>query len=280
MDIEKEKKAIEYLKLFEPPKEKDELGYYLCYSGGKDSDVIRILAKLADVRHTVEHNLTTVDAPETIYYIRSIGGVIINSPEMSMWKLIEHHQYPPTRLTRYCCRKLKEAGGDGRLKVTGVRKNESVRRKKKSGLVQVIGKPKKTEKLAVQMDLEYDKPTKESLVMNLDNDDSRRFVEQCYRTRKTLINPIVDWTEDDVWEFLHHYGCKSNPLYEDGYDRIGCIGCPMAALRKREREFERWPKYKENYIKAFDRMIKAREASGKETTWKSGEEVFEVWMSY
>ena len=42
MNIEKEKRAIEYLKAFEPESEP----YYLCYSGGKDSDVIRILAHL------------------------------------------------------------------------------------------------------------------------------------------------------------------------------------------------------------------------------------------
>jgi len=53
-------------------------------------------------------------------------------------------------------------------------------------------------------------------------EDPDGMVEHCYRTRKTMVNPIVDWTDEDVWEFLTHYGCKSNPLYECGFKRIGC----------------------------------------------------------
>lgn len=52
-------------------------------------------------------------------------------------------------------------------------------------------------------------------------EDPDGMVEHCYRTRKTMVNPIVDWTDEDVWEFLTHYGCKSNPLYECGFKRIG-----------------------------------------------------------
>ena len=61
MDSAKEQKAIERLKAFEPA-----TGYYLAYSGGKDSDCIKILAQLAGVKYNAVHNLTTVDAPECI----------------------------------------------------------------------------------------------------------------------------------------------------------------------------------------------------------------------
>ena len=84
MNIEKEKRAIAYLKSFEPEDEP----YYLCYSGGKDSDCIRILAALAGVKHDIANNHTTVDAPETVRYIRSIPNVIIRYPKISMWELI------------------------------------------------------------------------------------------------------------------------------------------------------------------------------------------------
>lgn len=280
MNKEKEKQAIEYLKLFEPPDD----AYYLCYSGGKDSDAIRILAKLAGVRHIIEHNLTTVDTPETVYYIKSIPDIHINYPKLSMWKLIESKGIPPTRFIRYCCSELKERGGKGKLKITGVRKAESVKRKKNGGLIKMIGKPKTTRKLADEMGLDYEIPRSDGLVMNMDNDDSRRFVEQCYRTRSTMINPIIDWTDDDVWEFLNHYGCKSNPLYEDGFNRIGCIGCPLVSVSIKIKDFNRYPKYKEHYIRAFDRMLKKREEKG--TThkdyytrdWSSGEAVFNWWI--
>ena len=45
MNTEMERIAIERLKAFEP---KDGDPYYLCYSGGKDSDCIRILAQVDD----------------------------------------------------------------------------------------------------------------------------------------------------------------------------------------------------------------------------------------
>ena len=110
MDLAKEKRAIQYLQAFEPQTE----SYYLCYSGGKDSDVIRILASLAGVKHDIVNNHTTVDAPETVRYIRSIPNVIIQYPEKTMWQLIVQKRMPPTRIVRYCCSDLKEKGGKGR----------------------------------------------------------------------------------------------------------------------------------------------------------------------
>lgn len=144
MNVAKEKQAIRYLQSFEPPDEP----YYLCYSGGKDSDVIRMLASLAGVKHDIVNNHTTVDAPETVRYIRSIPGIQINYPKLSMWQLIEKKKMPPTRLMRYCCEELKEHGGKGRVKITGVRWEESVNRAKSAGLVRIIGKPKTVQKIA------------------------------------------------------------------------------------------------------------------------------------
>ena len=138
MKVEKERRAIEYLKAFEPQSEP----YYGCYSGGKDSDVIRILMQLAGVRHELHHNLTTVDAPETVWYVKSIPEIVIDRPEKNMAGLIVEKMFPPTRLARYCCQRLKERGGQGRMKVTGVRWAESASRKENSGLIRIIGKPK------------------------------------------------------------------------------------------------------------------------------------------
>ena len=103
MTREMERRAIEVLKSFEPEDEP----YYLCYSGGKDSDCIRILADLAGVKHDIVNNHTTVDAPETVQYIRSIPNVHIDMPEYTMWDLIVKKKIPPTRLMRYCCEELK-----------------------------------------------------------------------------------------------------------------------------------------------------------------------------
>lgn len=270
---ELEAKAIQRLKSFEPETEP----YYLCYSGGKDSDVIRILADLAGVKHDIVHNHTTVDAPETVYYVRSIPNIIIDYPKTSMWDLIVQKLMPPTRLVRYCCAELKECGGQGRVKITGVRWAESNNRKKSAGTVRISGKPKSTQKYADEIGAEYHVNRQGGLIMNDDNDESRRMVEHCYRTTSTTINPIVDWSDDDVWEFLKYYGCKSNPLYSCGFKRIGCIGCPMAS-KNRYTEFRLYPKYKNNYIKSFDRMIAERKRRNLDTVWQSGKEVFKWWM--
>ena len=274
LDIAKEKRAIEYLKAFEPEAEP----YYLCYSGGKDSDVIRILASLADVKHDIVNKHTTVDAPETVRYIRSIPNVQIVYPKKTMWQLIVDKGMPPTRLVRYCCAELKERGGKGRVKITGVRKEESVSRAANNGVVNIIGKPKSIEKKAIEKSIEYAVTPKGGIILNNDNAESRQFVEQCYRTTSTLINPIVDWSDRDVWDFLKHYGCECNPLYRKGYCRVGCVGCPLGGPKSMKREFIDYPKYKEAYIRAFDKMIKRRIEQGKPTVWKSGEECFTWWI--
>lgn len=275
--LQKEKHAISALRAFEP---KDDKGYYLCYSGGKDSDCIRILAALAGVKHECKHNLTTVDAPETVYYVRqTIGIENINRPEKSMWQLIVEKRMPPTRLARYCCEELKERGGRGQLKITGVRHEESANRKESADLVRIIGKPKTVQKSAAEMGADFRITKQQGLIMNYDNDPARRLVEHCYRTTSTSINPIIDWTEDDVWEFLRHYGCESNPLYQCGKSRIGCIGCPMAGFRGMKRGFELYPKYRLNYVRAFDRMLQKRIEDGIPARgWKTGEDVIRWWV--
>lgn len=278
MNIEKERVAVERLKAFEPETEP----YYLCYSGGKDSDVIRILAQLAGVKYEIHHNLTSVDAPETIRYIKSIPDVIIDIPHdrngrISMWSLIIKKGIPPTRFARYCCAELKETGGKGRMMITGVRSAESVNRAKKAGMIKIIGKPKTVQKTAENFGAEYENKTG-VLVMNMDNASNRRLVEHCYRTTATMINPIIDWTDDDVWEFLRHYGCQANPLYQCGQKRIGCIGCPMQSFKNMQSDFEKYPKYKEMYIKTFDRMLKAH--PDKYYSWKTGIDVFDWWTGF
>lgn len=277
MNKEKEQRAIKYLQSFQPEKEP----YYLCYSGGKDSDCIRILAELAGVKHECKHNLTTVDAPETVYYVReTIGKENIERPELTMWQLIVKKKMPPTRLARYCCEVLKERGGKGRVKITGVRWAESANRKESAGVIKVIGKEKTMLKMAQENEVNFRKTKQGGLVMNDDNSETRRFVEMCYRTTSTMVNPIVDWTDEDVWEFLHYYGCQSNPLYQCGDKRIGCIGCPLQNFKGMKKDFERYPKYRAAYVKAFDRMVKAREEAGltNNGAWSDGEHVMRWWV--
>ena len=89
----------------------------------------------------------------------------------------------------------------------------------------------------------------------MDNRENARLVEMCYKTHTTMINPIIDWTTDEVWEFIKEYNIPYCCLYDEGFKRLGCIGCPMGSKKQREYEFERYPKYKNLYMMAFQKMI-------------------------
>jgi phosphoadenosine phosphosulfate reductase len=262
--VDKVKTAIERIQNFNPLELGQDQPYYVAYSGGKDSDVIRILCQLANVPHELWHNHTTVDAPETVRYVRSIPDIHINYPEyqgerITMWKLIVKKKIPPTRIQRYCCEVLKERGGEGRFVVTGVRWAESAKRRSRA-LAEIQANKKGN-----------------GIYLHNDNDEARRMMETCELKGQRVINPIIDWTDADVWEFLNYYGCQSNPLYQCGYHRVGCVGCPMST--RQAQVLERYPKYAESYIRAFQRMIDRYDYANLSENWKTGQEVFDWWVS-
>ena len=249
--------AIQRLKTFEPPE-----GYYVAFSGGKDSQCVYHLCQMAGVKFDAHYAVTSVDPPELVRFIRKNYPDVIwerqhdkDGKPITMWSLIAEHTLPPTRKVRYCCAALKEPGGEGRIVVTGVRWAESANRKNTHGVAGFRGKPASTKKIADEIGAEYKLNKHGDVILNDDNDENRRMVEQCYRTRKTMVNPIVDWTDEDVWEFLNSNGIEHCCLYDEGFTRLGCIGCPLSGTRNMIRDFERWPKYKELYIRAFQRMI-------------------------
>ena len=94
-------------------------------------------------------------------------------------------------------------------------------------------------------------------MLRLDNRENAKIVEMCYKDHTTLINPIIDWTTDEVWEFIREYNVPYCCLYDEGFKRLGCIGCPMGSVKHRTEEFERYPKYKALYLKAFEKMVEA-----------------------
>lgn len=245
-------------------------------SGGKDSSVCVELALRAGINFEVQHNHTTADAPETVYFIRrefarledqgikcSVSYPYYKGVRVSMWSLIPQKLMPPTRLMRYCCSVLKENGGRGRMITTGVRWAESVKRQERGV---------------------YEKPSNDSarkIIIANDNTDTRRLFEHCRLKAKRVCNPIIDWSDSEVWDFLSDAHIPVNPLYDCGFSRVGCVGCPMAG-KKRIREFARWPKYEAMYIRAFDRMLIERQRRGKlNGIWRigtTGRDVFHWWM--
>ena len=272
--------AIDTMRFFEP---KDGSGYYLAFSGGKDSVVLKALADMAGVKYDAHYRVTSVDPPELVRFIKTFPDVQMDNPRdkdgrpITMWNLVAKKGLPPMRTMRYCCDHLKERGGEGRITLTGVRWAESNNRRANQGRVTIY--EKKTE----ETDFFVKTPRggvvlKEEarIFLNNDNDEGREVVDFCIKQRKTVVNPIIDWTDDDVWEFIEEYGVRYCELYDEGFKRLGCIGCPLAGRKSMLRDFERWPKYKALYVQAFDRMLKARKT---ETKWQTGQEVFDWWIS-
>ena len=228
--------ALNRFKMFEPPE-----GYYLAYSGGKDSDTILTLAKMSGVKFDAHYNLTTVDPPELVYHVRRHPEVIIDRPKMTMWQLIRKKMMPPTRMKRYCCEYLKERGGSGRVVVTGVRSGESLSR------------------------------------------SHRTLNEVCYNDpTKRFLHVIIDWSTEDVWEFIRSNNIKYCKLYDEGFKRLGCVMCPYSDIKKVAKMF---PKIAEAYKRAIIRCWSQKEArialgeSKAKSQFQSGEDMFNWWIS-
>lgn len=206
------------------------------FPGVKDSQVVYDLATKAGVPFDAHFNITTVDPPELIRFIkRHYPDVQRDAPPKTMWQLIEDHGMPPTRLARFCCQELKERGGEGRKVVTGVRWAESTRRSK------------------------------------------RKMVEACQKMNKFWVQPIIDWTDADVWEYHRLYIPHHCELYDQGWTRVGCVLCPMS--RQITRDMERWPAIAERYRLACGRAWERRHARGDVMDWMSGDDMFQWWLN-
>ena len=259
--VDKVQIAIERLKAFEPSD-----GYWIAFSGGKDSVVIKRLAQMAGVKFDAHYSVTSVDPPELVRFIKDVHpDVSFDIPRykdgtaITMWNLIPKKLMPPSRLVRYCCASLKESNGMGHVVVTGVRWAESASRKNNKKLINISTKNGRNR-----------------VIFNDDNEESRRAVELCYRTKKTMINPIIDWSDEDVWEFISTFKVKYCELYAKGYKRLGCIGCPMNT--NADKELNAYPKQRMAYIRAFERMLGERKVKGLETSWTTGEKVMDWWL--
>lgn len=276
MDLEK--KSIERIQMASEMS----LHYYkkplICtYSGGKDSDVMLELFKRSGIPFEVHNSHTTADAPQTVYHIRKVfrdlelRGIpceiempVYKGKRTSMWKLIPQKLMPPTRVARYCCDVLKETGCRNRYIATGVRWAESTKRKTR-GEFEKLGKNRKD---AENFDM--------VMLMN-DNSKSRRMTELCMQKKSMVVNPIIDWTNKDIWEFIRSENIKTCDLYKMGYTRVGCIGCPMAG-KLRWKQFNDFPKYKKMYMDSFEKMIKERKKRNLKCQWNNAEDVFMWWM--
>lgn len=213
-------------------------GFYLAFSGGKDSQCLYHLVKMAGVKAKTYMNLTSVDPPEVIRFVkRNYPDVELIKPKMSIYDMAKKKHLLPTMRFRWCCAEFKETSGAGKVTLIGIRKEESARRAKRCEISSNI-KGKRTEETFDQWS-EHE----EKMVTCVGGKD------------KILVSPIIYWTEQDVWEFLNRNGIPHCKLYDEGYTRIGCICCPMSQYRQKIKEIKRWPHVRRNWLKTIQWLI-------------------------
>lgn len=194
----------------------------VAFSGGKDSQTVYHLTEAAGVDFEAVYSATTIDPPEVVRFIREhYPSVRFHVPIMSFWQLMEKTRMLPSRRMRYCCSVLKEATHQGRVTLTGVRREESAKRAKRQ-ILDINKKPR-------QFD-EFER--------------SEKIDVQCFGNgkEKISVNPILDWTETDVWQYLDNVvNVRHCELYDQGRHRVGCLFCPMKARKEIVDDMQRYP---------------------------------------
>ena len=210
-------------------------GFYLAFSGGKDSQVLYHLAKEAGVKFTSHFNLTSIDPPEVIRFVKSqYPDVKLIKPKMSIYNMTIKKRIIPTMVFRWCCAEYKKISGKNRVTLLGIRKSESSRRSKRKEL-EISGK-----KLSVNFDQFSEH--KEQIISCVSGKD------------KIMISPILNWTDRDVWEYIRDRGLKYCKLYDEGKKRIGCILCPMSSYKSCLEDIKRYPHVKQKWIQTIKKL--------------------------
>lgn len=234
-----------------------EQGYFLAFSGGKDSQALYHIAQLAGVRFNGHMNLTSVDPPEVIRFVKkNYPEVELKKPGKSIFQSAVERQILPTMRVRWCCAEYKETAGAGKVTLIGIRKAESSRRAKRNE-VEINNR-----KFSGDLDglEEYRQEQKAKRIrrksredgVNITNADEEQTLGCIHGKESLLISPIIYWTEQDVWEFLNDVVKVPHcSLYDEGWHRIGCIGCPMSSHKQKMLENERYPHVRRSWIKAI-----------------------------
>lgn len=234
-------------------------GFFLAFSGGKDSQALYHIAQLAGVKFKAHFSPTTVDPPQLIRFIRhNYPDVEFEKVDKSMYQVAKEMGMVPTMKLRWCCAKFKEGAGAGRVTLTGVRHAESAKRATRKS-VEVSG-----HKFAGDLDgfFDWSKERIEKKFKNINQDEFSRDKEKeirCINGKDSIIvNPIIEWSDADVWDFLNKVvevpHCE---LYDPPYNRhrIGCILCPMSSTKSKMRDIELYPYVKDKWLEVFEYFI-------------------------
>lgn len=241
---EKIQNSIEFIREYAPLAEKYG-GYTVCFSGGKDSQVLLDLFEKANVKYHAVYNHTTNDPPHNVYFIRKhYPNVEFILPKQNFLQLIEKNAMLPTMGKRFCCRFLKEYYGKGFV-ATGVRREESSKR-------------------AEYQPIEF--ISKSNTIFD---------EKKMNKRRKVAFRPILEWLEWEIWQYIEDNGIPVNPCYEE-YNRVGCMLCPYAPAKNVVSYLEKYPKLKKNFLRTIQRILD----KGYMKEFKpTAEQTFEWWLS-
>lgn len=232
-------------------------GFLVGFSGGKDSQAVLELVKMAGVKYRAVYNVTTNDPADNVRFIKHhYPDVEFSIPEKSYFQLIAQKGVP-TMFNRWCCALFKETAGVGCVVLTGVRKEES---RKRAAYEEVSKWSRQKDK-------------KESV--DLDKMEANEF--RCVGGKdKFMVYPILEWTEKDVWDFIALRGMPVNPCYKS-HKRVGCVFCPFAKSKEIRAYCETHPRLKVSFIHAIERYM---ERAGEKGKLQTAEDYFEWWISH
>ena len=232
-------------------------GFFLAFSGGKDSQALYHIAELGGVKFKAHMNLTSVDPPEVIRFVKKYyPDVELAKPKESIYNIAIRRKILPTMRVRWCCAEFKESAGAGKVTLIGIRHEESSRRSRRNEVE--ISSRKFSGTLDGLEEYRQEQKAKEARRkskkdgVNIMNADQEQTLGCIHGKESLLISPIIHWTERDVWEFLNQVVQVAHcELYDEGWRRLGCICCPMSSVKHKRMEELRWPHVKRNWIKAI-----------------------------
>lgn len=232
-------------------------GYYLAFSAGKDSQALYHITELARVKFEAHMNLTSVDPPEVIRFVKqAYPEVDLIKPKKSIYQHAIEKQILPTMRVRWCCAEYKENAGAGRVTLIGIRHQESSRRAKRNEVEisnrKFSGTLEGLDEYRQELKAKRARRKSKKDGVNITNADQEQTLGCISGKESILISPIIHWTEKDVWEFLNKVmEVPHCSLYDEGWHRLGCIGCPMSSAKQKQIENVRYPHVKRNWIKAI-----------------------------
>ena len=108
----------------------------------------------------------------------------------------------------------------------------------------------------------------------------RKQFELIHKSGTFVINPIIDWSTDEIWEYIRSHNLKYCSLYDEGFKRLGCVMCPQKGGARMKHDAIRWPRIAYRWRMIFNAMYDYQTTvRGKDyKSWESGDCIYKWWI--